>query len=211
MTGDFRTGAVLDAGLASRILSEGGAHDVVCVLPGAPVWQDIAVPGYSLLHIPDGDLWGEVFPCDGLTVSRDGDSDLFTYTVGRFLVRFSVDPSEGLCPFSIGSCPSGPAMGIEDARSVIGALSPDWIESPEGFEAVAEDIGSAIRLSYHRRELVPGLRICTDGSESWIESERSDFGVTDFRLDVSADGAHGVLWIYTDRCSFGFPAGGDVQ
>ena len=209
MMGEFSTCAVLEAGQASRALSDNGAHDVVCVLPGTPVWQDIAIPGYSLLHIPDGDLWGEVFTYDGLSVSTEDGSALFTYSVNGFLVRFSADAVGDLSTFTIGSGPAGPLMDLCRARSVTNALSNGWTDAPGGFTAVTEEIGSDTRIAYHRMELVPGmLSVCTDGSESWMESERSDFGITGFRMNVSADGTRAVLWIDTDRCSFGFPVGG---
>lgn len=179
-------------------------HDVLCTL-GFYVWQDISLPceGGAVLRIPDGDELGDLFPYQGVILTKTDGMTTISYALGGYLVAFrSFEDYDGESA-SIGAGCREPSLSVEDALRIVSAVGMDWKDSPEGFVSVSDEIHGEDRLDHYRMTLECGLSVCVDCSEAWVEIDVPTS--TGFYDITSVTCRSDALTIDTERCVFIIP------
>ena len=179
-------------------------HDVLCTL-GFYVWQDISLPceGGAVLRIPEGDELGDLFPYQGVFLTKRDGMTTISYALGGYLVAFRSfeDYDGGSISFGAGCC--SPSLSVEDALRIVSAVGMGWKDSPEGFTFVSDEIHGEDRLDHYRMTLECGLSVCVDCSEAWVEID--DPISTGFYDITSVTCRSDALTIDTARCVFIIP------
>lgn len=179
-------------------------HDVLCTL-GFYVWQDISLPceGGAVLRIPDGDELGDLFPYQGVFLTKTDGMTTISYALDGYLVAFRSFEDYNGGSFSFGAGCREPSLSVEDALRIVSAVGMDWKDSPEGFVSVSDEIHGEDRLDHYRMTLECGLSVCVDCSEAWVEIDVSTS--TRFYDITSVTCRSDALTIDTERCVFIIP------